>query len=677
MSDNNINDDIRNMNAENTDNTDIDDIEAAYAADMERKNLREEELQAARDYVGVILEEAEGRSRELEGKKQEASKLAERLSVTESEIAELKLEANESGKRNRYLTFWMCFSLIEMIMIAGLVIAMYLNLQDPSKNTGSTENPKNNEIQVATPTAAVTPDPSKATAFHVDNLEERVKYVSADSIAPFTVGVEKIDELEYLVFTCGDTKVAYRNEYYTEDINNRKWILIETGNDSRYMLAGSYDLDKDMVELCPGFTDINNRRLLAFVDYAGGIRNGIPERIRLIDTQTCRVYECNNLKDRIGGLMKVGVTKGLSVFDDAPYVYMMTTSKASYKFAVSEAEYNEIQYNDYEVPEFASEFVLNVNSDGIDWETEVKLGENLYMGKLTGKLILSESGLSVSGAKFGAYVPFNQEDEELAGYIRTADRVPKRYVTITGVNNERFLIEVDEQLALCNYYWDNLNTDDSNNWIYYDADGNKASWRGIDVSKYQGNIDWEKVAAEGIEFAIIRLGFRGMNEGTLELDNYFLKNIKGALENNIKVGIYFFSQAVDEEEALEEADFVLDAIRDYDITYPVVFDTERVSTFNARANGLSVAERTSIARTFCDTIAKAGYKPMIYANTKYFIMGLDLAQLEDYDKWYALYSSDVTYPYDFQIFQYSETGSVSGIDTDVDLNISFVDYSEQ
>ena len=118
----------------------------------------------------------------------------------------------------------------------------------------------------------------------------------------------------------------------------------------------------------------------------------------------------------------------------------------------------------------------------------VKLGESLYMGRLDGNLVLSESGLNISGAKFGAFVPYNQEDKELGGCIRTATEVPERFVTIIGDNNERFYIAVNEDIPLCEYYWDNLNTDDPNNWIYYDADGNKASWRGIDVSKYQGDL---------------------------------------------------------------------------------------------------------------------------------------------------------------------------------------------
>jgi GH25 family lysozyme M1 (1,4-beta-N-acetylmuramidase) len=167
-----------------------------------------------------------------------------------------------------------------------------------------------------------------------------------------------------------------------------------------------------------------------------------------------------------------------------------------------------------------------------------------------------------------------------------------------------------------------------------------------------------------------------MNEGTLEMDPYFEANIKGATDNKIDVGVYFFSQAVTKEEAVEEANYVLEAISKYDITYPVIFDTERVTTYDARANKLGRDERTEMCIAFCDKIGKEGYTPMIYANTKYMIMGIDLEKLLKYDKWFACYSDNITFPYNFQMLQYSEKGSIPGIKGDVDLNISFIDYSK-
>ncbi|WP_051650790.1 glycoside hydrolase family 25 protein [Lachnoclostridium phytofermentans] len=173
------------------------------------------------------------------------------------------------------------------------------------------------------------------------------------------------------------------------------------------------------------------------------------------------------------------------------------------------------------------------------------------------------------------------------------------------------------------------------------------------------------------------MGFRGFNEGTLELDPYFVQNIEGAIKAGVSVGVYFFSQATTIEEAMEEADFVLEQIKDYKISYPVIFDTEYVTTYDARANNLSRQLRTDITKTFCEKIQSAGYHPMIYANTKWMVMGIDLEQLSAYDLWFAYYGNNLTFPYDFQMYQYSDSGSIPGIKGNVDLNISFVDYANR
>ena len=653
-----------------------DELARAYEADRERKLVREEELQAARDYLSVLLEEAEDRSEELEGKKQEAHALAARLTRTENEIEQLKNETQAVARGRDRATAWMCISIFELLLIAGLVLVLYFKLsgsQSVLTHNGAEENTTVQSGAVQTePVTTLVEEPM--TAKFTEDLEMRVRYMSAEAIAPFTATVETIDGLEYLVFTRGSLRICYKNEYYPEDMSFRKAVIVENGS-NRFTFSRSYDLTSDMVELCPKLTCINGTELLVFVDYSGNAAGGMPQEIRLISCDDFRMYDCTDLSERIGSLMQVEALSERSCLEDSPMVYQLTTSKATYLFAVSEEYVTEVQYNEYTVPEYESEFVLEIGEDGLSWSTTVKLGEQRYMGRLTGRLILSDKGLSISGAKFGAFAPANQEDAELGGYIRTAAEVPEQFVTLLGSSNRRYLIAVSDAVERAEYYWDNLNTDDADNWIYYDADGNAASLRGIDVSKYKARIDWEKVAAAGVEFAIIRLGYRGMNEGTLTTDEYFLDNIRDATKYGIKVGVYFFSQAIDEEEAIEEAEYVLDAIRGYDVTFPVVIDTEKVTTYNARANGLSMAARTAVCRAFCERIAEEGYIPMIYANTTYMIMGLDLEQLNDYDKWYACYSSDITFPYNFQILQYSDSGSVDGISGKVDLNISFKDYS--
>ncbi len=198
--------------------------------------------------------------------------------------------------------------------------------------------------------------------------------------------------------------------------------------------------------------------------------------------------------------------------------------------------------------------------------------------------------------------------------------------------------------------------------------------QGVDVSRFQGDIDWEKVANAGIEFAFIRAGFRGTTEGKLLEDDCFEENITGALENGIDVGVYFYSQAINEEEALEEVQMLLDMIEPYDITFPVVIDIESAESDTARTVDLTTDEYEAVAKTFCDTVKNAGYTPMIYGNVKSFTLLMDAADVDDYDIWIAYYGTPLYYPYHFNIWQYTSTGTVDGIEGSVDLNICITDY---
>lgn len=209
--------------------------------------------------------------------------------------------------------------------------------------------------------------------------------------------------------------------------------------------------------------------------------------------------------------------------------------------------------------------------------------------------------------------------------------------------------------------------------LTYEEGGNVVSQKGIDVSKYQGNIDWKKVKADGVDYAFIRVGLRGYGSGEIVEDEKFEKNIKGAYDAGVKVGVYFFSQAITVEEAVEEAEFVLEQIEPYShmVDYPIVFDVEKVSSGDGRMNHLTKEERTSVTLAFCERIEDEGYTPMIYGNLEMFGVLIDLEPLEKYDKWYANYSPTLYYPYDFEVWQYSAEGSVDGIEGDVDMNISF------
>ena len=196
--------------------------------------------------------------------------------------------------------------------------------------------------------------------------------------------------------------------------------------------------------------------------------------------------------------------------------------------------------------------------------------------------------------------------------------------------------------------------------------------RGIDVSKYQGNIDWGAVAASGINFAIIRVGYRGSSSGALVEDRNFKKNISGATKAGIKVGLYFFTQAVNDAEAVEEASMAMSLASGYKVTYPIFIDTESAS--NGRANGLSKSARTAVVKAFCQTVRNGGYKAGVYASKSWYANQLNASALNGYCIWVAQYNSSCTYSGKYDMWQYSSKGSVSGIKGNVDMNISYTGY---
>jgi len=208
---------------------------------------------------------------------------------------------------------------------------------------------------------------------------------------------------------------------------------------------------------------------------------------------------------------------------------------------------------------------------------------------------------------------------------------------------------------------------------------------GIDVSFYQKNIDWKKVSqTEYADFAMIRAGFRGYGvAGTLNTDVEFVNNIKGATVNNVPIGLYFFTQAINVEEAIQEAHYVLNLANlakslGAKITYPIAIDTETANGGAGRADQLDVATRTAVCKAFCDTIRSAGYTPAIYASRDWFYHNLDFNQLRGYDIWVAHYTGNVAnktnFKYDYDMWQYTSSGSVNGINGNVDLNISYKNY---
>lgn len=200
----------------------------------------------------------------------------------------------------------------------------------------------------------------------------------------------------------------------------------------------------------------------------------------------------------------------------------------------------------------------------------------------------------------------------------------------------------------------------------------------IDVSRHNGNIDWSKVAASGIKYAIIRAGYRGYgDEGSINIDSNFSSNIKGAINAGLKVGVYFYTQAVNEKEAREEADFVLENIIGYDLALPVAFDCEFASDSSGYTGrfynaNLSKSQTSALCKAFCDRVSAAGYDAMVYANPYMFSNHIDASKLGGYDVWLANYTTKTTYAGDYIMWQFSSKETVDGISGNVDMSFYYV-----
>ncbi|MDD6156163.1 MAG: glycoside hydrolase family 25 protein [Lachnospiraceae bacterium] len=214
--------------------------------------------------------------------------------------------------------------------------------------------------------------------------------------------------------------------------------------------------------------------------------------------------------------------------------------------------------------------------------------------------------------------------------------------------------------------------------VSYVGDDAYTSRLGIDVSYHQRSIDWNQVKDAGYEFVIIRVGYRGYGKaGNICGDTRFAEYVKGARNVGLDVGVYFFSQAINEEEAVEEAEFCLQQLESVGLTpdnmeMPVVYDPESILDAEARTDNVTGEQFTANSVAFCERIKEEGYEPMIYANMKWEAFLLDLSKLSDYPFWYADYEEQPQTPYDFSMWQYSNTASVPGVSGECDVDVQLI-----
>lgn len=248
-----------------------------------------------------------------------------------------------------------------------------------------------------------------------------------------------------------------------------------------------------------------------------------------------------------------------------------------------------------------------------------------------------------------------------------------KHTKITYADGSEEWVLISPYLTKNTYDFTNL-VSQSNIMKYYE-NGKKISFLGVDVSKYQDDVDFETLKSAGVDYVMIRVGARGYSTGQITQDDNFIDNIERAKAAGLDVGVYFYSQAVSEEEAVEEANFVLGSIAGYEIDYPVAFLMEKISNDKARIDGLSKNDKTMVARAFLNTIKDAGYMPMVYGTKEWLIKEVELSKLTEYDIWLSQNGDLPDYPYRFSMWQYTSTAEISGIEGYANLNINFIDYS--
>lgn len=286
---------------------------------------------------------------------------------------------------------------------------------------------------------------------------------------------------------------------------------------------------------------------------------------------------------------------------------------------------------------------------------------------------------SVSGGLMEEEIKQDQETAEevvTAGQIQVSDPKEKQNMfSFRDVYGQTYEVALNQEADLHEYDMKYLFSEGC--FKSYEEPG-YTSRVGIDVSKFQGDIDWQKVKAQGIQFAFIRVGNRGYGqEGTLNTDGKYMQNIEGAKAAGIPVGVYFYSQAVNEQEAVEEAEYVLNLIDGIQLEYPVVYDAEYVIEDEARTDHVTAEQFTANTIAFCQRIQSEGYDPVIYATMKWEAYALELEKVNDYPKWYADYEDYPQTPYDFTYWQYTNEAVIDGISGPVDLNLEIIPIEER
>lgn len=301
----------------------------------------------------------------------------------------------------------------------------------------------------------------------------------------------------------------------------------------------------------------------------------------------------------------------------------------------------------------------------------------------TGEVIIdgsSNNGSENSAAKLAegktsVYdMPEKEEKEEIVDEEEEEVDYGTQFL-VTHMDGTEEWIDLNENLPRNSYVKSRFVKKDP--FMSYYLNGKEASWSGVDISSKQGVVDFKKLKKAGCDYVMIKVGGRGYSSGEIVLDDNFKDYMKGAKSAGLDIGVYFFSQAITEDEVEEEVETLLEAIKDYTITYPIAFQMQEIEGDMARVESLDKESRTELTEIFLSRIKKAGYKPMLYGNKEWLATKLDLETLAEYEVWFSQEEDTPDYPYEFGMWQYEKAGAVSGVEEETGLSISFVNYSAQ
>ena len=571
----------------------------------------------------------------------------------------LEIECDRMAAKNRTLRLhrriWM---ILTWVVSALLIVVCFVFWHDQKKNNGEPS-----------------PDNSSAKPYRIcSDVEDRINRYNEKDFA-YKASLRNVLGTEYVAFSYGNAEnpeyvLLYRNEYPSESDAKKgefgAWM--ETTEMIDYTIP--YTLADDWSLLTPNPVIMAGTKYVLFVQEY----RGIPKSVVVLEPGFMNVGESQDCFAAVRNWFSLAVSSAAddgASSDNSEFVVMTTGHGNKYHFSASADALAAVRENGSNAMKYGEHFSWEVTDDGIRISSLLYVKEGEYYGEVTAYLLPNQGKLRVNSATVGAYVSFNYDDPDFNGVNTPAVEYIENPVVLSNGTGERLYLPEYQRVAKHTYNFDEDHYYQDENGFRYvkDDNGKIISRMGVDVSKHKGSIDWKKVKESGIEFAIIRVGFRGPGEGTLEPDEYAKANVEGALANGLDVGVYFYSQAITEAEAIAEADYVLNFVKDYNINWPIVFDTEYYEREGARGNTTNREQRTAVAKAFLDRIKDAGYQAMLYSSTRWSILNVNRDELADYPFWFAYYGDKPTYRFDFNIWQYTSEGTVPGIKGDCDLDL--------